>query len=156
MSVADVQTLDAYFSVSLYPFRLLDVVVGACGVLALFLAAIGIYGIVAYSVAQRYREVGIRMALGALTRDILALVVRQGMMPVAYGVAAGLVLSVTLTNVLTRLPLDTQLLFGVSATDPLTFVGVTAFLSVVALVACYFPARRATRVDPMVTLRDRT
>ena len=96
------------------------------------------------------------MALGALTRDILALVVRQGMMPVAYGVAAGLVLSVTLTNVLTRLPLDTQLLFGVSATDPLTFVGVTAFLSVVALVACYFPARRATRVDPMVTLRDRT
>jgi predicted permease len=154
--VADVQTLDAYFSVSLYPFRLLAVVVGACGVLALFLAAIGIYGIVAYSVAQRTREVGIRMALGALTYDILALVVRQGLMPVAYGIAAGLVLSVTLTSVLTSLPLDTQVLFGVSATDPLTFVGVTTFLGVIALVACYVPARRATRVDPMVTLRDRT
>jgi predicted permease len=154
MPVADVQTLDAYFSVSLYPFRLLAIVIAACGVMALLLAAIGIYGIVAYSVAQRHREVGIRMALGALGRDILALVIRQGMVPVAYGIAAGLALGLVLARVMSSLPDDAQVLFGVSATDPLTFGGVTAFLGLIALAACYVPARRAAKVDPVVTLRD--
>ena len=154
MPVADVQTLDAYFSVSLYPFRLLAIVIAACGVMALMLAAIGIYGIVAYSVAQRQREVGIRMALGALGSDILALIVRQGMVPVTYGIAMGLVLGLVLAGALATMPDDAQVLFGVSATDPLTFGGVTAFLGFIALVACWIPARRAARVDPMVTLRD--
>ena len=152
--VADVQTLGEHFDVTLYPFRLAGLVVGGCGVMALLLAAIGIYGIVSYSVAQRTREVGIRMALGALRSDILSLIVSEGMVLVAYGLAAGLVLGVALTLVLASLPLDTELLFGVSATDPLTFGGVTIFLSLVALAACFVPALRAAKVDPMVTLRD--
>ena len=151
---ADVETLGDYFGAALHPFRLLAVLIGACGVMSLLLATIGIYGIVSWSVAQRRREMGIRMALGALGTDILALVIRQGMAPVAYGVGAGLVLSAALTWVLVSLPLDTQILFGVSATDPITFGGVTLLLGLVALVACWLPARRAVAVDPMVTLRD--
>jgi len=154
MPVTDVQTLDQYFDVTLYPFRLVGVVIGACGVLALLLAAIGIYGVVSYSVAQRAREVGIRMALGALRRDILMLIVRQGMVLVASGLGAGLLLAMVLTLVVTSSPLETELLFGVSATDPLAFGGATAFLALVALAACAVPALRAARVDPMVTLRD--
>jgi len=152
--VTDVQTLDEHFDVTLYPFRLAGLVVGACGLLALLLAAIGIYGVVSYSVAQRTREVGIRMALGALRSDILTLIVTQGMVLVAYGLGVGLVLGIVVTLALASLPLDTELLFGVSATDPVTFGGVTIFLALVALLACFVPALRAARVDPMVTLRD--
>lgn len=152
--VTDVQTLDAYFDVTLYPFRLAGLVIGGCGVMALLLAAIGIYGVVSYSVAQRTREVGIRMALGALRRDILGLIVRQGMVVVGYGLAIGLVLGVAVTRLLASLPLDIELLFGVNATDPLTLGGVTIFLGLVALAACFIPALRAAKVDPMVTLRD--
>ena len=140
-------------SVSVLPERETRVHPSARGA-AFAVAAIGMYGIVAYSVAQRHREVGIRMALGAHSRDILTLVIQQGMVPVAYGIAAGLALGLVLTRVLVSLPDDAQVLFGVSATDPLTFGGVTAFLGLVALAACYAPARRAARVDPMVTLRD--
>jgi predicted permease len=154
MPVADVQTLREYFSVGLYPFRMLGFVIGFCGILSLLLATIGIYGTISYSVAQRKREVGIRMALGALQKDILRMVVGQGMVLVGYGLAAGLLLGLLLTRVLMSLPLDTELLFGVSATDSLTFVGVTLLLGTVALVACYLPALRATKVDPMVTLRS--
>ena len=124
------------------------------GLVALALVSAGIYGIVSWSVAQRRRELGIRMALGALGTDILMLVIRQGMTPVAYGVGAGLLLSAALTWVLVSLPLDTQVLYGVSATDPVTFGGVTLLLGLVALAACWLPARRAVAVDPMVTLRD--
>ena len=152
--VTDVQTLDAYFDVTLYPFRLAGLVIGGCGVMALLLAAIGIYGVVSYSVAQRTREVGIRMALGALRRDILGLIVRQGMVVVGYGLAVGLVLGVAVTRLLASLPLDIELLFGVNATDPLTLGGVTIFLGLVALAACFIPALRAAKVDPMVTLRN--
>jgi predicted permease len=151
---ADVRTIGDYFGAALHPFRVLAVLIGGCGVLALLLAAIGVFGVVSHSVAQRRREVGIRMALGALRSDILALVIRQGMAPVAYGVGAGLLLGATLTRVLVSLPLDTQLLFGVSPTDPFTFGGVTLLLVFVALVACWVPARRAVGVDPMVTLRE--
>ena len=154
MPVTDVQTIDQNFSVVLYPFRLLAVVMGACGVMALLLATIGIYGVVAYSVAQRTREVGIRMALGAVRSDILKLVVGQGMVLVAYGLALGLLLGFALTRVLTSSMFETELLFGVSATDSLTFAGVTVLLGLVALVACYLPARRATKVDPVVALRN--
>jgi predicted permease len=154
MPVTDVQTLSQQFAVGLYPFRLLGFVVGACGMLALFLATIGIYGMVSYSVAQRQREVGIRLALGAMRGEIVRLVVRQAMLLVGYGLGAGLVLGFALTRALTSLPLDMPLLFGVSATDSLTFAGMTIGLLFVALMACYVPARRAARVDPVVTLRS--
>jgi ABC-type antimicrobial peptide transport system permease subunit len=107
-----------------------------------------------WAVAPRRREVGIRGALGALHADILKLVVGQGMIVVLYGLVLGLLLSLALTRVLTNLPLGTELLFGVSATDVITFAGVTMLLGLVALVACYVPGLRATKVDPMVTLRS--
>ena len=155
MPVADVQTIGENFSVTLYPFRLLAAVMGACGLMALLLATVGIYGVVSYSVAQRTREVGIRMALGAVRGDILKLVVGQGMMVVGYGLIIGLLLGFALTRVLTSsIFFETDLLFGVSATDNLTFAGVTILLAFVALAACYLPALRATRVDPVVALRQ--
>ena len=122
--------------------------------MALLLATLGIYGVVAYSVAQRTREVGIRMALGALRSDILKLVVGQAMMLVGYGLGLGLLLGFALTRVLTSSLFDTELLFATSATDSLTFIGVTILLALVALAACYIPARRATKVDPVVALRQ--
>jgi macrolide transport system ATP-binding/permease protein len=154
LPVTDVQTIGQYFDVAAYPFRLIGLLMGGCGVLALLLAMVGIYGTVAFSVAQRRREVGIRMALGALRTDILRLVVGHGMMVVAYGLGIGLLLGLALTRVLTNLPMQTELLFGVSATDSLTFAGVTLLLALVALAACYLPALRATKVDPAVTLRS--
>jgi hypothetical protein len=155
MPVADVQTIGETFSVALYPFRLLAAVMAACGMMALLLATIGIYGVVSYSVAQRTREVGIRMALGAVRGDILRLVVGQGMVLVGYGLGIGLLLGFALTRVLTSsIFFETELLFGVSATDSLTFIGVTLLLAMVALAACYIPALRATKVDPVVALRN--
>ena len=151
--LADVQTLGDYFSVGLYPFRMLAVVMGGCGVMALVLATLGIYGIISYSVAQRTRELGIRMALGALQKDILRMVIGQGMFLVIVGLALGLVLSFALTRVLTSSLLELELPLPVSALDPLTFAGVTILLALVALVACFIPARRATRVDPIEALR---
>ena len=154
MPVNDIQTLSAYHDTNAYPFRMIGVVFGASGVMALALATIGIYGVVSYSVAQRTREVGIRMALGALRTQILAMVVGQGMALVAWGLAVGVLLSFALTRILTSsLFFDTELLFGVTATDPLTFAGVTMLLAVVSLVACSVPALRATRVDPIEALR---
>jgi putative ABC transport system permease protein len=152
--LGDVQTLQDYFSFALYPFRLLGAVMAGCGLTALLLAAIGIYGLISYSVAQRTREVGIRMALGAERSDILKLVLRQGMVLVMVGLGVGLLLGVALTRVLTSGVFDADLLFGVSATDSLTFVAVTVLLALVALVACYIPALRATRVDPVEALRS--
>ena len=151
--LADVQTLGDYFSIGLYPFRILAVVMGACGAMALILATLGIYGIISYSVAQRTRELGIRMALGALPGDILRMVIRQGMMLVIVGLGIGLLLSLVLTRLLTSSLLEIELPLPVSATDPLTFVGVTILLALVALVACYIPARRATKVNPIEALR---
>ncbi|HSA56823.1 MAG TPA: ADOP family duplicated permease, partial [Gemmatimonadaceae bacterium] len=148
-----VQTLGEYFSVAQYPFRLMGLVLGACGVLALLLATIGIYGTVAYGVAQRRREVGIRMALGAERAEILRLVIGQGMGMVGMGLGVGLVLGAGLTRVLTSLPLDLPLLFGVSATDVVTFAGMTLLLALTGLAACYVPALRAAKVDPATTLR---
>jgi len=154
MPVTDVQTIGENFSVMLYPFRLLAAVMGACGLMALLLATVGIYGVVSYSVAQRTRELGIRMALGALRHDILKLVVGQGMAVVGIGLGLGLLLGFALTRVLTSDAMfETELLFGVSATDSLTFIGITLLLALVALAACYIPAHRATKVDPVEALR---
>jgi predicted permease len=153
MPVNDVRTLGDHFSAIAYPFRLLGVVMAACGFMALLLASVGIYGVVSYSVAQRTREVGIRMALGALKSDILKRVVGEGMVVVGWGLAVGLVLSVALTRLLTSSLFPIERLFGVSATDALTFAAVTILLSVVALAACYIPALRAARVQPIEALR---
>jgi hypothetical protein len=154
MPMTDVRTLDEHFAAVLYPFRLLGFVMTGGGIITLLLATIGIYGTVAFSIAQRRREVGIRIALGAMRNDILGMVVGQGMKLVGYGLAAGLLASLALTRVLTSLPLDMQLLFGVSATDSFTFAGVTLMLALVALAACYVPARRASMIDPAASFRN--
>jgi ABC-type antimicrobial peptide transport system permease subunit len=122
-------------------------VVGLFGVLALLLASIGIYGVMAYSVSQRTREIGIRVALGASRANIMKWVLRQGLILICIGLAAGLLAAVIVTRLLRTL------LFGVTATDIITYVSLAAVLGVVALIACYIPARRATRVDPLTALR---
>ncbi|HEV8431372.1 MAG TPA: ABC transporter permease [Pyrinomonadaceae bacterium] len=151
--LADVQTLNDYFSVGLYPFRMLAAVMGGCGVMALLLATLGIYGIISYSVAQRTRELGIRMALGALRGDILRMVIGQGMTLVIIGLGVGLLLSFAFTRLMTSSLLELELPLPVSATDPLTFASVTVLMALVALIACVVPAQRATKVDPIEALR---
>jgi putative ABC transport system permease protein len=142
-----IQTLDGILShsVAAQRFNLLLLTVFAS--LALILAAVGIYGVMSYATAQRTHEIGIRVALGARTTDVLRLVMGQGLRLTVLGVIAGLIGSYGLTRVMTGL------LFGVSATDPMTFGLITLLLATVSLVACYIPARRAMKVDPMVALR---
>jgi putative ABC transport system permease protein len=147
MPIFGIQTMREIRNHNVAPERLNLGLLGGFAVLALILAIIGLYGLLAFTVAQRKREIGIRMALGAQRFDVLHLVVGQGMRLILAGVVIGLLGSVALTRVLA------SVLFKVEPTDPLTFVTVTLLLCVVALLACYIPARRATKVDPMVALR---
>ena len=145
--VTNVNTMDQLLSRTLSEAKFSLSLFGLFGGLALALAAIGIYGVMATAVAQRTHEIGLRMALGAQKRDVLRLIVGQGMLPVIIGVVAGLAAALALTRLMS------SLLFGVSATDPMTLVLITVLLGTVALLACYLPARRATKVDPLVALR---
>jgi putative ABC transport system permease protein len=142
-----VQTMTERIDDQLATDRVIAVLLSVFGGCALLLAAIGIYGVVGYAVAQRTHEIGIRIALGADQRDILKLIVSQGMVLTAIGAGIGLALALAATQLLK------SLLFGISATDPLTFVSVVIVLVGVALLACYLPARRAMKVDPLVALR---
>src|SRR5207244_13121704 len=141
---ANVETMESRVSASVAQPRLQAVVLGTFAGLALLLAAVGIYGVMSYAARQRTREIGIRMALGAGSRAILTLLLGKGIAMVAVGVGAGLLGAAALTRALR------SLLYGVSATDPLVFAGITAVLAAVALLAALVPARRASRLDPVL------
>jgi len=141
------RTLDQVFSSSLDQRRFILALFGVFAAVALLIAAVGVYGVMAYTVTQRTQEIGIRMTLGAQAADVLRLALGQGMRPAVTGIALGLLAAFALTRLMK------SMLFGIEATDPLTYAGVALLLAMVAVVACYIPARRAARVDPMVALR---
>jgi putative ABC transport system permease protein len=147
LPIFGMQTMSDTVADSLVRPRFLSLLLGAFSVIALALAAVGIYGVMAYSVSQRTQEIGVRVALGARSSDVLKMVLGQGTKLAAAGVGIGLAGAYALTRVMSTL------LFEVSVTDPATFAAVVALLAIVALVACYIPARRATKVDPLIALR---
>jgi predicted permease len=147
-AVFNVRTMEQILAQSVASRRFSMLLLTVFAVAALALASLGIYGLMSYAVAQRTREIGVRMALGAQAADLLKLVIGQGMKLAVIGVAIGVVASLALTRTLKTL------LFGVSATDPLTFAVIAVLLVLVALLACFIPARKATKVDPMIALRN--
>jgi ABC-type antimicrobial peptide transport system permease subunit len=143
----DILTMDDLVTNSLSPQRFNMMLLGAFAVLAMLLASIGIYSVLSYSVRQRVQEIGIRLALGASIRDVVRLVVMQGMKPAMFGVAIGAVGALALGRLLS------SMVYGVKTTDPLTFLAVAGLLAFIALLASMIPAYRAAKVDPMVALR---
>jgi len=146
-TVADIYTMDHIVATAVARQRFSMVLLGVFAALALLLASVGIYGVMSYSVAQRTREIGIRMALGARRADVLQMTVRQGLKLVGAGMILGLGAAFLLTRVMATL------LYGISATDPMTFIGISVVLLAVAILASYVPALRATKVDPITALR---
>jgi putative ABC transport system permease protein len=147
LAASNVQTMEQVIGNTVNTPRITLSLIGAFATAALLLAALGLYGVVSYSAAQRTNEIGIRMALGAEQSDVLKMVVRQGMVLAAIGVAIGLMGAFILTRLMSKL------LFGVSATDPLTFVAISGLLTLIALIASYIPAHRASKIDPVIALR---
>ena len=145
--VADIDTMDHIVSEAIARQRFSMLLLGIFAALALVFAAVGIYGVMSYSVAQRTHEIGIRMALGARRADVLKMTVNQGLKLVSIGMMLGLAVAFVLTRVLA------SLLFGISSTDPITFLGISLVLLAVAILASYLPALRATKVDPIIALR---
>jgi len=139
--------MNQVISATLSQHRFSMILLGSFAGVALLLASLGIYGVVSYLVGQRTQEIGIRLALGAQRRDVLQLILNHGMKMALVGVGIGVVAAFGLTRLMSKM------LFGVSATDLTTFVSISVLLSVVALLACYLPARRATKVDPLIALR---
>jgi putative ABC transport system permease protein len=144
---ASIATVDTLISRSLGERRFNLILLGSFALIALLLAGVGIYGLISFSISRRTHEIGVRMAMGARTGDILRMVLKEGLMLTVAGVGLGLAASIALTRLLESLLYDT------SATDPLTFAVISLVLASVALAACFVPARRATKVDPMVALR---
>ncbi|MGH9936018.1 MAG: FtsX-like permease family protein, partial [Blastocatellia bacterium] len=145
--VSQVNTMERLIQRSIAPDRFALALLGLLALLALLLANVGIYGVLSYTIAARTHEIGVRMALGATSRDVLRLALGQGMRLTLVGIAIGLFLAYAITRLMK------PMLFGVSATDPLTFAGGALSLALVAWLACYLPARRATKVDPLTALR---
>ena len=148
MALVGVQTLEQHMQLPLFPARAAGALLGLFGLLALTLAMVGLYGVMAYSVSQRTREIGVRMALGARQRDVLRLVVWQGLRLTLIGMGIGLVAALGVTRVLS------SILYGISPSDPISFAAVAGVLTLVALMASYVPARSAARVDPIRALRS--
>jgi ABC-type antimicrobial peptide transport system permease subunit len=147
LPIVDLKTFDEHMGLSLFTARVAAGLLGAFGLVALLLAAIGIYGVTSYSVAQRTREIGIRLALGAGRNDVIAMIVRHSMTLAGIGITIGLLGAFGVTRLMSAV------LYGVSATDPLTYVSVVLLLAGIVFIAGYLPARRASTVDPMRALR---
>ena len=146
--VFKVITMEKLAAESITLRRVSMLLVSGLSALALILAAIGAYGVMSYTISQRQPEIGLRLALGARASDVMKLVIGQGMKPALVGMIIGLLASFALTRLIKNL------LFGVSATDPMTFAAIAPLLTAVALLVCFVPARRATKVDPLIALRQ--
>jgi putative ABC transport system permease protein len=147
VALTDVRPATALVDASVAQPRFRMLLLALFGGIALALASIGVYGVMAYTIGQQRSELGIRMALGAGSRDVLRLVMHQGLFPVATGIVAGLAGAIALARLMSTL------FFGIGPLDPMTFTAAPVVLGIVAAVACYIPARRATRVDPLTALR---
>jgi putative ABC transport system permease protein len=147
MAATDLETTQQYMALPLFPARTTGLLLGASGFVALVLTWIGLFGVISYIVSQRTHEIGVRVALGARRKDVLRLVVGHGFVVTSIGLVVGLGAAFAATRLLS------SLLYGIGPNDPVTLLTVSLGLTLVALLACYIPARRAMRVDPMVALR---
>ena len=147
MAATDVQTIEQYMALPLFPARTVGWLLGVSGILAVLMTAIGLFGVIAYMVSQRTHEIGVRMALGARQSDVMKMVMGQGLRLTAIGLGIGFVAAFGASRLLS------PLLYGIGANDPVTMTAVAMGLAAIALTACYLPARKAMSVDPSVALR---